>query len=300
MHFIKSLTLGLLILAQTTFSSEILWRCETTKLNEESSGRNFNEAMIFELGAFQDGFIPSAENIEQWVEHWVTLDHTDFNSVNGVFASKVKLENNVAPFTEGESAYIWGFNYRGEWVLLKNEKWTWPDAEEEITFPSEFFTADETTVAVFGEVNESLGGSFYHLKTVQVALAAPAEVREGWRNEQFNPEQLVDSAISDWLADPDNDGRTNLEEFALFLDPNNRDADAFNLSFTAENRPVLSLNGQQNPQARLAIELSVDLKKWNRIPFVFQNSEDKINFLLDRLENNESKVFYRVVTELVE
>lgn len=108
---------------------------------------------FFELGTFADGFVPTDENTEEWLDHWVLVNdsqgaplpesQTELTVVSSIFpdysgfSSSVELEHNNAPFTFGTQGYVWGYNNRtepgdSEWILLTNsETWKFPDSSNQ-------------------------------------------------------------------------------------------------------------------------------------------------------------------------
>jgi surface-anchored protein len=58
-----------------------------------------------------------------------------------------------------------------------------------------------------------------HFGVEQWQIPASTVSYAAWRDIEFNPEQAADPLVSDPAADPDNDGFTNLQEFAFGGDP---------------------------------------------------------------------------------
>ena len=55
-----------------------------------------------------------------------------------------------------------------------------------------------------------------HLRTANVGnQPLPSLTKSTWQATVFTPGQIANNAISAWSADPDNDGHSNLLEYAL-------------------------------------------------------------------------------------
>ena len=105
---------------------------------------------FFELGVFVDGFVPSAENTEEWIDHWVMMTDsqgapdpdakTEFTLVSSIFgdyggySASVEMDHNAPPFAAGTQGFLWGYDERevagdAEWILLTNSSdWRFPNA----------------------------------------------------------------------------------------------------------------------------------------------------------------------------
>jgi surface-anchored protein len=73
------------------------------------------------------------------------------------------------------------------------------------------------TLASTGEEVSNLLPVYFGIDQWQIPAATVSY--PAWRNIEFNPEQAADPLVSNPEVDPDNDGFTNLEEFALGGDP---------------------------------------------------------------------------------
>lgn len=114
-----------------------------------------------------------------------------------------------------------------------------------------------------------------------VSFQADPDPFEAWQQLRFSEEQLADPSISAATADPDDDGKANLGEFAFGTDP-----------LVAEQEPTLTatlvelgadrfLNltyevTAQDPNLVITIQESRDLENWRTVPvanFEFKQSQ---------------------------
>lgn len=104
-----------------------------------------DNAFVFELGAFADGFTPEESNVNSWLANWRVFDQGEYNQGNGVFIGVVNILGNVGgndgvysndPGAStmsfaGLGAYIWVRNHDvadvgTEWFLARAGTWTFP------------------------------------------------------------------------------------------------------------------------------------------------------------------------------
>ena len=102
-------------------------------------------SFVFELGAFNAGFIPQPQNMDQWFSMWNVFDRASYNAVNGYFTSSVQMTDegtsnslflDLTPATTsfaGLPAYLWVRNVENglgsENLLVRPgdaEKWKFP------------------------------------------------------------------------------------------------------------------------------------------------------------------------------
>jgi len=146
---------------------------------------------FFEMGAFTDGFVPTDQNTDEWLDHWVLVNddegesledaRTPFRVVSSIFpdyggfTSSIEFENNNAPFSINTQGYIWGFDNRteagdSEWILLTNaDEWRFPDSSNQ-QLVTQVWSVGTSSEVVVGSVT----GASMTLGSVTVAsLASP-------------------------------------------------------------------------------------------------------------------------------
>lgn len=111
----------------------------------DSSGNPLGNGYLFELGAFDAGFIPDETNIHEWVGHWNVFDRAAFNPSIGYFASSVQMlpdgTSDSPYFSEGSgsfeglNAYLFVRNSDlagplSEWMLARAANWVFPVADD--------------------------------------------------------------------------------------------------------------------------------------------------------------------------
>ena len=109
---------------------------------------------------------------------------------------------------------------------------------------------------------DSVGNEVIDTFTLSVTLDY-----ETWRNQVFTPEQQNDDLVSGPMADPNNDGRTNLQAYAQDLDPfENISSDFIAIDSTPNNQQILlSFRSNINTTSvDFFVEESDDLVTWTR------------------------------------
>lgn len=135
----------------TSQAAQIGWGNLPFTDNRTSQDVPVDSSFVFELGLFEEGFIPTGENVDQWADHWRVADRVAYDPQTA-FASGSYVEvSNAFPFEKGRRGYIWGYrnedNPRGEWILVTDSDGQWPEANP-LPFPVTWLiTASSTTVA---------------------------------------------------------------------------------------------------------------------------------------------------------
>jgi hypothetical protein len=241
---------------------QVVWSSERMATNITSTNAQLGVDFRFELGGFAGGFVPTAANVASWRANWTTVGVADYNSQVGFFAASTSVDSAAA--FDG-AAFIWGFNRESatagaEWVLLTNPQWLLPSAGTTIAPPQQWSTGT-ATVAVLGNVNARPG---VHLQTAAVTgQTIGNESATAWL-ASYGLNEAGDSQI--WEADSDNDGVSNLLEYATGTHP------LVATSFSRESVYIstygdtnsITLTFDKNPEAMVhyQIELSSDLNQW--------------------------------------
>ena len=190
------------------------WGSSLGDVFTDSLGVPLTDSWAFHLGFFEAGFSPTAENTEDWSSQWTTLDISQYEPAISSFGGIWPNDG----ISTGQIGYIWGLNRSlesNQWILVRADDWIIP-VDSPILPNVDWFTLDITEVVVGSFATASL--------TTAVTEGAPAFLSaEQWLALQFNDAQLLDDSISGLDADPDQDGQTNLEEFAFGNDPQQAD-----------------------------------------------------------------------------
>lgn len=145
-------------------------------INQKSNGAPLDNSFTFELGTFDNDFVPTAANIDSWESNWVRVSDasgaplsnssTTYGTINSFlgdydgFASTVDLDHNNSPFEVGQQGYVWGYDRltpgENEWVLFTNDSladgWTFPVGTGDLSFAETWDVASANN-AILGDIN---------------------------------------------------------------------------------------------------------------------------------------------------
>lgn len=202
--------------------TQLIWQSSAGASHVQSDGvTNLTGDFIFELGTFRPPFVPTNSNTSEWLDHWEAFSSVNYNTGTQLFSGADILTTNDAPFTLTAPVYIWGRNGlvgNVEWSLISRDAWSWPDTTSRggigpIGGAPVFYTVGSAS-ASDAVVGMTSGGG---VQTAEVIRELPYEL---WVLDNFNTQQRNDSELISRLADPDNDGRSNLIEFVIGTNPN--------------------------------------------------------------------------------
>lgn len=258
-----SITLCFLLALQVASqAAQIIWQ-SSRGVHETSTGQLLDNTFVFELGIFTETFEPTEFNVSQWANNGQVADRAFYAPDNRAFTSRHEVKN-AAPFFIGTRGYIWGYSTStNEWFLMTSPSWTWPN-DTSSGFPQRWTTLTATQTIIGSLPGDA---SAPHLKTANVGnQPLPILTGASWQSAVFTPAQLADNSISDWAADPDHDGHSNLVEYALGGDPLSFDPDLrFSATISASgNQQFLELELRRHPErlATVQIEISSELSIW--------------------------------------
>ncbi|MEN9734071.1 MAG: hypothetical protein RLZ45_2066 [Verrucomicrobiota bacterium] len=209
-------TAGLMLLLLLPASAErISWGSLPGQEHVNSLGQPLNSGFQFELGSFAKGFLPSAQNTQEWAAHWIPIQRTRFNPRTRWFTSVVTVPATASPLQPGDPVYVWGFGgseSSGEWTLFRSDRWVWPKANPANPVPLQWFAKDATQV-VLGSIR--LTGGQLRLATAPVTGSLPPVTTWAqWRSEELGHGHRTAPA-----EDIDQDGQANIVDFVLGRDP---------------------------------------------------------------------------------
>lgn len=211
----KSLSPWLLLMTGAlmlrSFATDIVWDITIGRNHLTSTGAALPGSFVFELGAFDAGFTPTAANAADWATKWRAASRAAYDPVTRYFSGSHNFTTNTAPFFPGAQGYMWGISGR-EWVLIKRSNWLWPVGNP-VGGPPTTWSADGAVTAVVGSV-VSPGANFYYQTAAVSGALPPALPWSEWQKLYFTPAQLADLAVSGPDADPDGDGQKNVMEYA--------------------------------------------------------------------------------------
>ena len=192
----------------------ITWGSELFASASDSENQPLDSNWTFYLGYFDSGFIPSAENTAEWASHWTTLDVSSYAPLSGFSSTWIHDE-----MSTGRKGYIWGANRSlpaNEWILMSASTWSVPPFDSLIA-DVDWISSDANEVIV-GEVSAT--GEM----VTSVGVGEPPFLSgDHWRELYFSDAEQNNALVSDWDADSDGDGMSNLAEFAFGTQPKRRD-----------------------------------------------------------------------------
>ena len=293
--------LGSLVITLVTLMNasggQVVWSSERMATNLTSTNAKLGDDFRFELVGFANGLA----NLASWRSNWITVGVAHYNSQVGFFAASTFVDSAAAL---DSPAYIWGFNRESatagaEWVLLTNPQWVLPSAATTIAPPQQWSTGT-ATMAVLGNVNAQPG---VHLQTAAVVgQAIGNESATAWL-ASHGLNQASDSQI--WEADSDNDGVSNLLEYATGTHPlvaTSFSRESVYLSTYGDTKSI-TLTFDKNPEAMVhyEIELSSDLNQWvsgENVVEVVSDTSDRMT-VRDTLPLTGTARFFRLNVSLL-
>jgi hypothetical protein len=271
----------------------------------QSNGSAMTSAFIFELGGFADGFVPTSTNTAEWAAKWRSLGAASFQPLNQRFQGFSTLTTNSDPFGVTQPVYIWGYNPNAsftEWVLIRKTSWGWPNTNSPISPSDPYYTVtvEETGYStIVGSVNQS--GAV--IKSAVVSNSPlPSVSYAAWVVENFFLSEQADPNIVGQGADPDDDGQTNLYEYAFGTNPKLPSiASAVKLdvvNVTSQSFAQLTLNLSPRAQVTPQLQESSALQVFTALspaPITIQNTPGAL-ILRDPTPINAAspRNFYRV------
>lgn len=277
-------TLGLVMVSSRAEAAKLIWQSVPGSTDILATGETFTDEVTFELGTFDARFKPTIANMGQWALQWSVIDRTTYNAANGFFASTVRFSDNEGPYAEGRQVYMWGTTGGSDpqWILATKNDWEFPSAS--LGFPLTWNIANASTVVV-GKING--GGSPFLMRTAQVngTLLDPSLSPEQWLEFFFSEGERADQEVGGLRADPDGDGRDNLMEMALGLDPRLAEP-AEDVPYTVDLVEVsgfhylrLVVLKPAIQQLRYKVEVSGDLGEWYSGPAYTTTLTDSVRVL---------------------
>ncbi len=239
----------------------IYWYSVSGGNNLTSTGAPMSGGFRFELGVFKGSFVPTDANTADWVANWVPAQRVNYNATNQLFSGQFTVVNNLAPFTVGKAAYVWGFQggvASSEWVLFRKSNWTWPRPNPLNPFGVVWDAKDAT--AVLGAIDAD-GVPFLMQSAEVTATASPATSWAQWREVELAGESLDGPG-----DDPDRDGTVNLLEFVFGLPPLQAGAGPLTpveiVERTGERYLQMTIPRRMDHPATLTVQVGPDLINW--------------------------------------
>lgn len=180
MRFLPLMLSGSASLAFQAEAQTLNWGSLFASNLVDSKGQTLLESSyVFELGAFSDGFVPTSENVYDWVSHWVVYDRAQYSEANGYFTSTVSMNDDgtssyhpaAGMSFEGLQGYVWvknsSYPTKGtEWFLATADAWVFPGATPgccDNQVPKEWSISDldSSDVPLWGNQDGIIGDGTY-------------------------------------------------------------------------------------------------------------------------------------------
>ncbi len=308
MNFFKNRTaifgLALVLAGLAPAQAErIYWGSSLGAADTTSGGQLLAEDMSFELGVFKNGFVPTAENIDQWAANWAPASRVKYNGRNRWMTSVFDVTDNAAPFTVGAAGYVWGFKgseQAGEWILFRSPDWTWPAPNP--SSPSHLnWTTRRATSVIVGSITAGEADKF-NMRTAAISGGLPPST--GWK--QWRELELDGKTpLAGPNEDADGDGVPNVVEFALGTSPLNGSdrpdrSGWFNIAKAGDKRHLeIRIPRRRDRPVNFTAKVSDDLVNWTsgtNVTSVVSDTADAIT-LRDRTPISEAGTqrFMRVI-----
>ena len=294
MRLLKICLSGLLAMSMAK-AAQVNFSCTTLGVHHDSSGNPIDESWVFSLGAFDASFTPTSANICDWKANWTTAQTVHYSNRTGFFTGVYFYDTNTAPFTSTNRGYIWGYNGTGQWILITDPTWTWPDTSFPIILPADW-EVSQASQAIVGAINS--GGVEMKMADVGSACEVPLFSQDDWIRSHFG-DDFNNESISGWNADPDGDGLTNLEEYALGSTPTDPSSKGGICPVFVEEggQEYGGVEVMKNPFAEgvfVSLQTSLTMDSWNGSGLVFVISEPgRIVVRSSQPLNSEGRRFYR-------
>ena len=276
-------------------AAQVNFSCTAFANHQDSNGSPIDESWVFSLGAFDPAFTPTSANVCDWKANWTTAQTVHYSTRTSFFTGVHFFDTNTSPFTTSNSGYIWGYNGTGEWILITDPSWRWPNTTFPIIFPSNW-DVSQATQTIVGNINT--GGVEMKMANVGSGCEVPAFSQQDWVNSHFGDDANNES-IAGWNADPDGDGFSNLEEYALGSTPmdgssRGRFCPAFVEDGGQEYGGVELIKSAVAEGVIISIQSSMTLESWSGTGLVFAiNEPERLVLRSAQPLASEGKRFYR-------
>lgn len=135
------MALIMLVTAYRVQAQTLEWGSEVFSDLVDSKEQALDETFIFQLGAFEVGFVPDETNVSEWSTRWVAFSQAGYNQDLTYFTGTATMNDDGSSSYDpgsgidfsGLEAYIWIRNGDipvggTEWLLVRKASWVFPIA----------------------------------------------------------------------------------------------------------------------------------------------------------------------------
>jgi len=259
-------------------------------------------SFVLEIGTFVD-FTPTPENTAEWQTHWRALSSTPYNEETSLFSGSTKLETNASPFTTESRVFLWGYDRlktNAQWLLISKPTWRWPDANAGGPGPNPGGGGLATFTLNQAEPSDAIFPNSIKTNGIQIRMtdvSIPTSYAE-WVLEVFTEAERADTNLITQSSDPDQDGRSNLVEYAIGSNPNERDFDPF--VSIEEEAELIALRVKKAEFSQVEVTPKISLNLQDGFPLSLPTSAGVIQEtgeMVFRFPKESSRFFRVEITE---
>ena len=245
-------------------AQQITWESDPGSVVLTGAGMPMSGTFVFELGVFTGSFVPSQTNTSEWSANWVLARRVTCNAPDGYFTDDCIASNHSSPFVTDKEVYVWGFQggaSASEWILFRNNAWTWP-APPQGPPPFPLLWNAKAATAIVGSIHA--GGTPFQMQSATVSDAAsPPTTWLQWQSVELAAEPILKGPNDD----PDHDGTPNLLEYVFGTPPLQAGAPPATpvrlVTVDTQRFLQMSIPRRIDHPATLIVQVSPDLTHWD-------------------------------------
>jgi hypothetical protein len=143
-----------LMLVSSAYATEVIFDDYDVTLTKQGGASWGTTFLGVQLGSFQSGFTPTADNLSSWGANFQTVGTPGYYDPSGPeWSTSMVLKDNTAPFAVGTQLFLWAFDSKtvgggSQWLLLTDSSWKLGTMDAAI--PSQDLNFTNGTTAALG------------------------------------------------------------------------------------------------------------------------------------------------------